>query len=477
MTNLVVNRILAGSGLIVPGRKPSANTRIDKRHHLARDLRFFLDPFAPNRGGVNLACETGVDSWDSGITLTGGRNLTFSANTDEIIVSRCDALEPDNITVIVRAKISDTSSGYTYLVSKEWSSFENPYYSYALRVRNDSGWDQLDFRIGNGSTQNAALTAADSVDPLFDKFGWYVGTFDGATIRCYLYDDNCALLASGSQALSGNIGYAATGFYIGESIHNDSHNQTFAKGLEAGDEISYIGIWGHAKTATEIAKIICDPYAHLVPANDRFFLYETAGAYSITCDPGSYAVTGTAATPQHDKKVSAETTSYAWTGSDATLTHTTPGAYTLVADAGSYTLTGSAATLTWSGTPPVPYDVGWKGGGRVMREGQFPEWWKEWEEPQPEVGPPKPTTEEKIAELASKSAMPKTLRKKATVTPLKKPKPKKPEPPKPEPPPPPPPAPKEVLELKGDIEVLMKRIGRMERKMAAVLLLLLKRMR
>lgn len=60
-------------------------------------------------------------------------------------------------------------------------------------------------------------------------------------------------------------------------------------------------------------------------------------------------------------------------------------------------------------------------GGRVMREGQFPEWWENWEEPQPTEPPPNPIPlSELLAEAAGALDMP---RAKAPAPPKPKAKP------------------------------------------------------
>lgn len=66
-----------------------------------------------------------------------------------------------------------------------------------------------------------------------------------------------------------------------------------------------------------------------------------ATAYSLAAGGGSYALTGTAATLKHNRKVVAAAGSYAITGQTAAVKH----GWKLAAAAGSYALTGSAATL------------------------------------------------------------------------------------------------------------------------------------
>ena len=69
--------------------------------------------------------------------------------------------------------------------------------------------------------------------------------------------------------------------------------------------------------------------------------FKIAAAASVAADAGSYALTGTAATPKHGWKAAADSGSYALTGTVASLEK----GYKLAADAGSYSLTGTDASL------------------------------------------------------------------------------------------------------------------------------------
>lgn len=64
------------------------------------------------------------------------------------------------------------------------------------------------------------------------------------------------------------------------------------------------------------------------------------------------------------------------------------------------------------------------GGGRVLREGEWPEWWKEWETSQPKEDPPEPkrNVAELLAEAAGALDMPAP---KAPEKPAQKPKARK----------------------------------------------------
>jgi hypothetical protein len=112
---------------------------------------------------------------------------------------------------------------------------------------------------------------------------------------------------------------------------------------------------------------------------DAYQIDAAAVGYSITCDPGSYAITGSSATISRNRALTANAGSYAYTGTAATLvkgrgltassgayaytgssadiTKATPGAYTITALAGEYVISGQPATITYaSGTVADTHD-------------------------------------------------------------------------------------------------------------------------
>lgn len=70
------------------------------------------------------------------------------------------------------------------------------------------------------------------------------------------------------------------------------------------------------------------------------------------------------------------------------------------------TSSGDVRVLSADICSPVTPVAATQGGGRVLVRGQFPDFWKDWEEPQPKVGPPEKSSKEEIAELAAELRMP-----------------------------------------------------------------------
>jgi hypothetical protein len=75
------------------------------------------------------------------------------------------------------------------------------------------------------------------------------------------------------------------------------------------------------------------------------FATTTVATRVINAATGAFAITGTAATTAAGRLFNAEPGTYTLTGVAATLTQATPGAYVISADPGSYALTGTAATV------------------------------------------------------------------------------------------------------------------------------------
>lgn len=77
------------------------------------------------------------------------------------------------------------------------------------------------------------------------------------------------------------------------------------------------------------------------PVN-ALYKFPSATEYELSCDPGTYGVTGSPASPLAHRRVSGDPGAYITTGADAVLRV----GHVLVTDAGVYALTGAAATLS-----------------------------------------------------------------------------------------------------------------------------------
>lgn len=79
-------------------------------------------------------------------------------------------------------------------------------------------------------------------------------------------------------------------------------------------------------------------------ANQAATVPATTTAFELTAESGTYALTGTDATPQYNRLVVADGTTYAVTGTDATPQYNR----LVVASGGVYALSGTAATPTYN---------------------------------------------------------------------------------------------------------------------------------
>ena len=255
---------------------------------------------------------------------------------------------------------------------------------------------------------------------------------------------------------------------------DDGADQANTAEIPAG-AISYTGL---APTVVSTDKNISEvpvgaiAYTGLAPTiDDGLDLTNTA-----QIPAGAITYTGLAPSVVATEKNIAEVPAgaIAYTGLAPTVDDGTPDPSVVQVPAGAIAYVGYAPSVDDGTTPPVPYDVSWKGGGRILRKGKMPEWWDEWDEPQPKTDkePPKSDSKERIAELAANIELPK---KKAQVVPLPK-KPalqKKAEPQKqPEKPKPPP---TEMELLRRDMDEMVKRTKRMEKRIAALLIILMRR--
>ena len=92
--------------------------------------------------------------------------------------------------------------------------------------------------------------------------------------------------------------------------------------------------------------------------NDAFQTTAGALSYSLTCDAGSFSLTGQDATLNLARRLICDAGSYFLTGQDATLNYASGRFdYSLTCDAGAYTLTGQDANLVYSGQTGLPQQI------------------------------------------------------------------------------------------------------------------------
>ncbi len=201
------------------------------------------------------------------------------------------------------------------------------------------------YRTESSSSIGLAMHAATGVIDKTDVSGavwpterWvHVGvTYSGASVVGYIdgrVADTSVLFAGGLDPWSGNI-------RVGQRV--DAGAARDFKGI-----IGPVMLYNRALSPAEVWALY-DPrtrwelYQPLV----RRVYFDVGGGggptYTLTCDAGSYSLTGTDATLTVGRTIDCDAGSYAVTGTDAALTV----GRTIDCDAGSYAVTGTDAALT-----------------------------------------------------------------------------------------------------------------------------------
>ncbi len=267
-----------------------------------------------------------------------------------------------------------TIAGWAYLVSDRAG---NERWFFALENAGQDGFEILGW---DATGELSVYSSADDLGEFSSSpsdgewFYWAVscaGT-GGTDLKAYYIESDGTLL---SEAVTGDS-FTPANLFIGSDSYDNWNNIRFA----------HIKVWDAVLTQTEIqqemyvARPVRTANLHawwpmLDGATERladysgngktltaagtlsdedgppvswgadvlFVVGQPAGGptYTLTCDAGSYTVTGQAATLEVGRKLALDAGSYTVTGQAATLTFTR----LLACDAGSYTVTGQAATL------------------------------------------------------------------------------------------------------------------------------------
>lgn len=143
-------------------------------------------------------------------------------------------------------------------------------------------------------------------------------------------------------------------------------SRTGTSGFILSGNVAFVRIWSRALSQNEHRALWFNPWQIFVPQREVIYSIVGGGAYTITADAGSYALTGQAATLLRSYAVAGDYGSYALAGQDASLlrsfsldgaygTYTVAGqqatlsrSYAVEAAAGSYATDGQAATILFS---------------------------------------------------------------------------------------------------------------------------------
>ena len=474
MTGLIA-KLVQSPELLIPRRRPLHPLKLNKLHPLAKGL---------------VACYVGHDPINLVTNISGAlQGSAYCEKRRGLVVDGSNATDYLQFDRTTRQHLTFGTDAFLICVRANLTS--SALASPAMVSNGDTGSGQWMYRVNS------------SLNPQF--YGDVGGISAIATSTVTLGQPfNTAFVRVGS---TGRIYFNGVNEATDSSSSDDLDSADAQAGIGGADEaatrwwtgnIEYVYAWKHIDLdrAREIINSIeADPYQFLEPANSIVFPDAIAagitGTGSLSAQAaqisgtGEITKTGTGALTAQDAGIDGSgtvTPAGGISGSGALSAQASAISGVGIREiTGSGSLTAQDAQISGGVTPPVPRDISWKGGGRVMRKGDFPEWWKEEEEPQPkETAETKKSTAEQIAELAETLPIPKPKETKKVV-PLRKKTPKKAQPKQqiiePEKEVVPPSIPPEIQALQSDMKEIATKMTRMEKRLAAALLLLLRNMR
>jgi hypothetical protein len=316
-------------------RQPQVPTGVNWAHPLARYLKWLSPLGADNRDLVSNKL----------ITLATGQFVSVNKN------GRCLETPASLVATSNNLDLSAVGSKITVSFWANFSAFANNQTA-PIKFTNNDGGAQEGFEIQydyDGSTFVVyGYSASNFWKRGFNKpaLGLHhiMMTFDRTQSYCgaTLYVDGVNFPATWDSA-SGSTGSWGNGpFRLGALFTNGGNPSTFQL-----QNVTVLG--GYAGTAQDAIREYTYPWQLFAPLPRRIFVGPSAGgAYTVTADAGSYALSGQAATLTKNSVLTADAGSYSLSGQAATLSWAGAGAFTLTADAGSYALSGQNATLTWA---------------------------------------------------------------------------------------------------------------------------------
>lgn len=239
----------------------------------------------------------------------------------------------------------------------------------------------LTFDGANANAQGDNVVLADANG---STGNWFGVSPTGGTANAWNHAAAVFTSATSRQAFLNGVGGTVNTTASGTTTPSVTHIASLSTFSPINGSIAELGIWNVALTAAEILSLSKGVSPLLIRPNNLIRYWPLMGVGTETCrisgetltvvgsmakaahgqvlmpslpvlgnpnsglvnktlaaDPGSYALTGTAATLKVGRAVAAAAGSYSLSGTAATLRRNLP----LIAGAGSYSLTGAAATL------------------------------------------------------------------------------------------------------------------------------------
>lgn len=307
--------------------KPPFGTRINRGHYLARGLvgRWLMN----ENGGTELRDLIGSNhlTFVNGTKWTGsmrGYVPLFDGTNDYAADTSTSGLPAtDGVMTLSAWGLTGTTTGTHNLIV-----LNNDPVGASAQTRSI----QIELRSSTirASRNGGTLVVNSAFTPTLGVWFHMVFTNDGTTRRLYINGVERANSTSTMDSGSSSVLYLGT--------YDDTSLDETWNGL-----IDDVRIYNRPVSAPEVWQLYTNQYADMVPSppSVKYFISAGGGVFLLSADPGSYALTGQAATPLAARLLSLDAGSYAITGNAANLLR---GA-AIVASAGSYAIVGSAADV------------------------------------------------------------------------------------------------------------------------------------
>ena len=192
------------------------------------------DPDAGGAGDIedstsnnNNGTATTSMTTDDLVSAQIGDGIDFDGSDDYIEISRDSSIEPTSaLTIFAWVNLSNKSpSTYHEIVSKQKDDWSEAYYSYELRINDDTTTDRLEFYFSDGTDRDAIIASNGSF--VYDQWTHIAVTFDSGSLK--LYQNGAEVNATSSSVTS--LGYWDTPLDIGKPYNSGVVTNAWTDGI------------------------------------------------------------------------------------------------------------------------------------------------------------------------------------------------------------------------------------------------------
>lgn len=336
--------------------QPQTAAGVDWGNPLSQALSFAWNAFAPtidvvsnSAGTISGGSTTGASTKGIAFSSSAGvsNGINFGSSYKPIKANST------NYTILSLAKPVPNGSGVRQTFWAQGDDGGSPFRQYTLMADGaGAGVGSIELQQYDGAVIALAYSNTLAVN---NQWRAFVGRRSGSTADVFVDGKNATISSSGTYGVSVDT----TGPTYVSGVSGQS------RALVSGNAL--VLVWNRALSDAEIASVSANPWQLFAPRTQRIWTAASGGAYSITAQPGSYALSGQTSTITRSRLLTGSAGSYAVTGQNATVSRSrlitaSAGAYaiagqsaTLVrsrlitAQAGAYTYTGQSATITYAG--------------------------------------------------------------------------------------------------------------------------------